>query len=166
VNVDFAFQNGGNIRAEIPAGDVTKEHILTVLPFENYNYVVTLKGTDVIDLFNFIGTINQGAGGFPQVSKEVRYTVTYDDKGANGKLTGLTINGASVDPNRIYKIATNDYLAEGGDGYEALTRSTDTFNTSMLLSDVVVDYARTLPQPLNPAALTDGRITVVGGATP
>jgi 5'-nucleotidase/UDP-sugar diphosphatase len=166
VNVDFAFQNGGNIRAEVPAGDVTKETILTVLPFENYNYVLTLKGTDVIALFDFIGTINQGAGGFPQMSKEVRYTVTYDDKGANGKLSGLTINDAAVDPVKVYKIATNDYLAGGGDGYVALTKSTDTYNTSMLLSDIVEEYAKTLPQPIDPATLTDGRLTVIGGATP
>ncbi|MDR3312473.1 MAG: 5'-nucleotidase C-terminal domain-containing protein [Spirochaetaceae bacterium] len=166
VPVDFAFQNGGNIRAEIPAGDVTREHILTVLPFENYTYVLTLKGSDVIALFDFVGTVNQGAGGFLQVSKEVRYTLTFDGQGKNGALTNLTISGVPVDPNRLYKIATNDYLAGGGDGYTVLTRSTDTYNTSMLLSDVVVEYARTLPQPVNPAALTDGRITVAGGTAP
>jgi 5'-nucleotidase/UDP-sugar diphosphatase len=118
-----------------------------------------LKGSDVIELFDFIGTIKQGAGGFPQVSKEVRYTITIDaDK--NGAISGVTINGSAIDPNKTYKIATNDYLANGGDGYTVLQRSTDTLNTSMLLSDIVVDYAKTLPQPVSPAL--DGRITVTG----
>ena len=81
VEADFALTNGGNIRAALPAGDVTKENIMTVLPFENYIYVVSLSGQDVIDLFNFIASIPQGAGGFAQVSREVRYTITYDENG-------------------------------------------------------------------------------------
>ncbi len=163
VAADFAFHNGGNIRAELPAGDVTKENIMTVLPFENYVYVLTLNGSDVVDLFNFIGSIKQGAGAFAQMSKEVRYTITYDASG-NGTVSGVTINGKAIDPAKTYRVATNDYLAGGGDGYTVLTRSIDTYNTSMLLSDVVIDYVQTLPQPVAPA--TDGRITIVGGVEP
>ena len=163
VEADFALTNGGNIRAALPAGDVTKENIMTVLPFENYIYVVSLSGQDVIDLFNFIASIPQGAGGFAQVSREVRYTITYDENGS-GTISDLTINGEAVDPSRTYRIVTNDYLAGGGDGYTALTRSTDTYNTSMQLSDIVIEYAQTLEQPVMPE--TDGRITIVGGTNP
>ncbi|MDR1866741.1 MAG: 5'-nucleotidase C-terminal domain-containing protein [Treponema sp.] len=162
VPVDFALQNGGGVRAELPAGDVTKEDILTMLPFDNYVYVVTLKGSDVIDLFNFIGSISQGNGGWAQVSKEARYTITYAD--GTGTISEVTINGQPIDPNKTYKIATNDYMAGGGDGYTALTRSIDTFNTSMLINDIVIEYAKTLPQPVEPT--TDGRITVIGGIEP
>jgi hypothetical protein len=42
--------------------------------------------------------------------------------------------------------------------------TTDILNTSMWLADVVVEYAKTLPQPIAPA--TDGRLTVIGGVTP
>jgi 5'-nucleotidase/UDP-sugar diphosphatase len=163
VPVDFSFHNGGNVRAALPAGDVTKEQIMTMLPFDNYIYVVSLKGSDLIELFNFIGSVKQGAGGWAQMSKEVKYTITIDARG-NGKISGVTINGEPIDPNRTYKIATNDYLAKGGDAYAALTKSLDTFNTSMTLTDVVIDYVQTLPQPVQPA--TDGRITVIGGVDP
>ena len=161
VKVDFGFTNGGNIRASLPKGDVTRENILTVLPFENYVYVVTLKGSDVIDLFNFIGSINQGAGGFAQVSKEVSYTITYDETGMNGEISNVLINGKEIDPTATYKIAVNDYLAGGGDGYEALTKSIDTFNTSMLMSDIVIEYAKSLGTPISPK--TENRITIIGG---
>ena len=163
VYVDFAIQNGGTIRSRLPAGVVTKGDILTMLPFENYIYVLSLKGEDVIELFEYIGTVKQGAGGFPQFSKEVSYTLKYDQQG-NGKVTDLLIDGQPIVPSAIYSIATNDYLAGGGDGYEVFKKCIDSYNTSMLLSEAVVEYAKTLPQPVQPSK--DGRIKVVGGIQP
>ena len=163
VYVDFAIQNGGTIRSRLPAGVVTKGDILTMLPFENYIYVLSLKGEDVIELFEYIGTVKQGAGGFPLFSKEVSYTLKYDQQG-NGKVTDLLIDGQPIVPSAIYSIATNDYLAGGGDGYEVFKKCIDSYNTSMLLSEAVVEYAKTLPQPVQPSK--DGRIKVVGGIQP
>jgi 5'-nucleotidase/UDP-sugar diphosphatase len=161
-HIDFAFHNGGNIRAELPKGPITQEQILTILPFENYLYIVSLKGEDVIELFNFIATVPQGAGGFAQVSGDVRYTIDYT--GGAGVLKDLTIGGAPVDPNKTYRFCTNDYLLGGGDGYTVLTRSQDPFNTSLLLSYVVIEYIRSQNGIISPS--TDGRLTVIGGVQP
>ena len=161
VTVDFGFINGGHIRTSLPKGDVTRENILSVLPFENYLYVVTLTGSDLISLFNHIASINQGAGGFPQVSKEISYTITYDENGMKGEISNILINGEKINPEKNYKIAVSNYLANGGDGYEILTKSIDTFNTSMLISDVVIDYAKTFKTAISPT--TDERITIIGG---
>jgi 5'-nucleotidase/UDP-sugar diphosphatase len=163
-NIDFAFHNGGNIRAELPKGPITQEQILTILPFENYLYIVSLKGSGIIELFNFIGTVPQGAGGFPQFSKEVRYTIDKSAGQDKGEIKDLTIGGAPVDPNKTYRFCTNDYLLKGGDGYVALTKSQDPFNTSLLLSYVVIEYIRSQNGVITPS--TDGRLTVIGGATP
>jgi 5'-nucleotidase/UDP-sugar diphosphatase len=159
--LDFALHNGGGIRAELPAGPITQEQVLTVMPFENYLFIASLKGSDVLALFDFIATIPQGAGGFPQFSKEVRYTL--DLTGGSGKITGLTIGGAPIAPDKLYRFCTNDYMLRGGDGYEALTRSNDPFNTSLLLSYVVGEYIKS-QGTITPA--TDGRMTVIGGVTP
>lgn len=161
--IDFGFTNGGNIRAELPAGDITMRDIATVLPFDNWLYVLSMKGSDVISLFEFIGSISQGAGGFAQMSKEVNYTITYDSKGQNGKISDVTINGEAIDPNKTYKVLTNDYLAGGGDGYTVLTKSMDTYNSSVTLRDSVIAYIKQLPKPLNPDTFVDGRITIKGG---
>jgi 5'-nucleotidase/UDP-sugar diphosphatase len=159
-NIDFAFHNGGNMRAELPKGPLTREQILTVLPFENYLYIVSLKGSQIIEFFNFIATIPQGAGGFPQFSKEVRYTLNVPEK----TVTNLTIGGAPVDPNKTYRFCTNDYLLGGGDGYVILTQSQNPLNTSLLLSYVVIEYIASQKGIITPAL--DGRMTVVGGVTP
>jgi 5'-nucleotidase/UDP-sugar diphosphatase len=160
--IDFAFHNGGNIRASLPKGSLTQEQILTVLPFENYLYIVSLKGSQVLELFNFIATIQQGAGGFPQFSKEVRYTLDYT--GGTRRVSGLTIGGAPVDPDKTYRFCTNDYLLGGGDGYTVLTGSENPFNTSLLLSYVVVEYIKSQGGVITPSL--DGRLSVIGGETP
>ena len=161
--IDFAITNGGGIRAALPAGNVTMRDITTVLPFDNYLYVLTLSGSDVIKLFEFVGTVNQGAGAFPQVSKEVSFTATYDAAGKNGKVSDVKINGKPVDPKATYKVLTNDYMAGGGDGYVVLKSSTDTFNTSCTLRDAIIEYFKVLPSPVDPASFKTGRITVKGG---
>ncbi|MCL2007268.1 MAG: 5'-nucleotidase C-terminal domain-containing protein [Treponema sp.] len=158
--LDFAFHNGGNMRAELRAGPLTREDILTVLPFENYLYIVSLRGSELIELFNFIATIPQGAGGFPQFSSEVRYTLDIPSQ----RITNLTVGGAPIDPNRIYRFCTNDFLLSGGDGYTVLTRATNPYDTSLLLSYVVIEYIASRGGTITPA--TDGRMTVVGGVVP
>ncbi|MDR1587127.1 MAG: 5'-nucleotidase C-terminal domain-containing protein [Treponema sp.] len=159
--IDFAFHNGGNIRAELPGGPITQERILTILPFENYLYIVSLRGSEIIELFDFIATIQQGAGGFPQFSGEVRYTI---DKTSGGRIKDLTIGGAPVDPNRTYRFCTNDYILGGGDGYVVMKKVQDPFNTSLLLSYVVGEYIKARGGIISPS--TDGRLTVIGGLTP
>ena len=161
--IDFAITNGGGIRAALPAGNVTMRDISTVLPFDNYLYVLTLKGSDVIKLFDFIGTVNQGAGAFPQVSKEVSFVATYDSSGKNGKVSDVKINGKPIDENDMYKILTNDYMAGGGDGYVIFKSSIDTFNTSCTLRDAIIEYFKVLPSPVDPNSFETGRITVKGG---
>jgi 5'-nucleotidase/UDP-sugar diphosphatase len=96
------------------------------------------------------------------VSKEVRYTIDYS--GGQGRLTALTVNGEPVDPNRTYRFCTNDYILGGGDGYEVMKRAQDPFNTSLLLSYVVVEYIKAQNGIITPAL--DGRLTVIGGVTP
>jgi 5'-nucleotidase/UDP-sugar diphosphatase len=163
-DIDFAFHNGGNIRAALPKGPITQESILTLLPFENYLFIVSLKGSDIIELFNFIGTIPQGAGGFPQFSKELRYTIDKSAGQDKGVVKDLTIGGLPVDPARTYRFCTNDYLLGGGDGYTILTKSENPFNTSLLLSYVVIEYIRSQGGVISPSL--DGRLTLIGGTEP
>jgi len=159
-NLDFAFHNSGNIRAGLNKGDITREQILTILPFENYLYIVSLKGSEIIEFFDVIAHIPQGAGGFPQFSKEVRYTV---DKQSD-VIKELTIGGSPVDLDKTYRFCTNDFLLGGGDGYTILEKSADRYNTSQLLSNVVMEYIRARGESVRP--VTDGRLTVLGGSKP
>lgn len=158
--VDFSFTNGGNIRTELPKGPITREQISTVLPFDNWIYLTTMKGDQVIRLFQFIATIPQGAGGWAQVSSGVRYTIDYTGSDGKGVLKDLRIGGKPVDPQALYTFATNDYLMAGGDGYTVLADNVSSWNTSTTLRDIVIAYAAA-KKILVP--LVDGRIKILGG---
>jgi len=117
-----------------------------------------MTGLQIIKLFDFMATIPQGNGGFPQVSGDVRFTI--DKTSGNGVIKDLTIGGKSVDPNRVYRFCTNDYILGGGDGYTPMLDAADRLNTSILLSYVVTEYIKA-NKSIKPA--TDGRMTIIGG---
>ena len=112
---DFGVYNYGGIRAALPAGDVTLGDVLDVAPFENKICFGTLKGSDVLALFQqFMGMGGQG------VSHGVR--IVYDK---NLQLRSAAINGKPVDPEASYRFVTIDYVAQGNDKMEAFQRKTD-----------------------------------------
>ena len=134
-NVEFAFQNGGGVRTTLPDGEIQKSTIYEVLPFDNSVAVSTMKGSDVIALFDRTPeTVGQGA--MPQVSDGVKLVID----SASGTVKSLSINGAPVDPDRMYKIATNSYLAAGGDGYTVFTKAVDVYDMAMMQRDVFIDW--------------------------
>ena len=159
--VDFVFSNGGIFRAGIPQGAITKEDVNSCLPFSNTLIIVEMKGADVVDFFNYVASIYQTSGAFGQVSKQVRYTITYNN-GVDGKISDLTIGGNPVDPERIYKFAVNNYIYSGGDGYDILKqRAIKAVDLNILVTDAVIETLKQSKQPVAPAL--DGRIVVRGG---
>ena len=133
---DFAIQNGGGIRADIPDGEIAKKVLYEVLPFDNSVMVVELRGTDVAALFDYIATIPNGKGAFAQVSEGVSFTLDYE----TGKCENVMINGGPIDPNRTYRIVTNSYMAAGGDGYSVFKRAVSKYDTWAFQRDVVIEY--------------------------
>lgn len=156
LNVDFALINSGGIRTDLPAGDITKGAVLSVLPFNNELEIVAMKGREVRRLFDFVAAVFPGDGAFAVVSREVQ--VEYDREAK--KVLSLFINGQPVEEERIYYVATCDYVAAGKDGYAVVFDSTTSREkTSCLLSAVVMEYIQ-MQGIISPQ--TDGRIQVAG----
>jgi 5'-nucleotidase/UDP-sugar diphosphatase len=156
MNPDFGMVTGGTIRTDLPAKDLLLKDVYAVLPFDNTMYLVTLKGTDVQALFDYIATIKQGNGAFPQVSDGVSFTINYDKKTCENILIG----GKPIDPNKDYKIATDSYHATGGDGYNVFKNSTRAYDSSVWMRDAFVAYLKSLNAPIAPVDAK--RITIVG----
>lgn len=152
-DIDFAFQNGGGIRATLGSGDIKKKTIYEVLPFDNSITMVALKGYDVIALFDQAAG-NVGKGAMPQVSEGVSFIINT----ATAKAENLMINNKPVDPSKVYKIALNSYLAAGGDGYKVFKKRIDFYDSSNMQRDAFIDYVIAKGGKITPK--TYGRITI------
>jgi 5'-nucleotidase/UDP-sugar diphosphatase len=108
--------------------------------------VLKMKGHQILQLFDYVATIENGKGAFPQVSKGVCFTINY----AAQRSENITIKGKPIDPERIYCIATNSYLAAGGDGYRILLEALDRYETSTFQRDALIDYIMNTRKKLTP----------------
>jgi 2',3'-cyclic-nucleotide 2'-phosphodiesterase (5'-nucleotidase family) len=125
---DAAIINGGGLRTSIKKGPVTVGNIYSVLPFNNYIVGIRLTGQQIRDTLEYgLSGIESKEGRFPQVAG---LTVTYSPGGEPGKrVRTIHVAGEPIDPSRRYIVATVDFLAAGGDGYqvfrEAIRQSPD-----------------------------------------
>jgi 2',3'-cyclic-nucleotide 2'-phosphodiesterase (5'-nucleotidase family) len=122
VGADIAITNGGGIRGDrqYPAGvRLTRGDILAELPFNNRTVKLELSGRAILEaLENGFSQVDAGAGRFPQVSC-LLVTADYS-KPAGSRVAAVTIAGVPLDPDKTYTLATNDFMARGGDGYTML----------------------------------------------
>lgn len=133
-DVDFGMINIGGVRRGLKAGDITEGQILMMLPFNNKIEVLNVSGKDLIENFN----IMVGSGRGASVSSDI--DVTYDP--ATKKCTEILLNGKPIDPNKTYRLATIDYLANGGDYMEPLTRGRKVATSPNKLSTDFLKYLR------------------------
>lgn len=146
----FAVYNMGGIRAALSKGKVTIGDVVDVAPFENKLCLLTLKGSDVLELFAQIASVG-GEG----VSKGVALVID-----ANRQLVSATLNGKPIDPNADYRIATLDYLAQGNDKLEAMKKHTNLLSPQTEDNNVrfiIMDYFRAHKTV---DATTEGRIII------
>jgi 2',3'-cyclic-nucleotide 2'-phosphodiesterase (5'-nucleotidase family) len=131
--VDLAIFNRGSLRRGLPKGDVTEGMIIMMQPFNNSIEVLEVKGSDLIENFNIM-TLTKGNG----VSENV--DITFDDE--THTCTSILIDGKAIDANRTYRVATIDYLANGGDYMQPLTRGTKIARTKDIIGTELLSWLR------------------------
>ena len=162
--VTIAIQNGGGLRASIDAGTVTMGEALTVLPFQNTLATFKLKGSEIVTaLENGLSQIEEGAGRFPQVSG-LKYSFD-KSKPAGSRVVSVEVKDGdgfvALDPEKLYGVATNNYMRAGGDGYKIFASAgQNAYDFGPGLETVLADFIAK-NSPYKP--YTDGRITEVAG---
>jgi len=144
VGAEIGLANGGGIRGDrtYDAGaTLTRKDVLSELPFGNVTVVLGLTGAHLLEaLENGVSRVEDTAGRFPQVSG---VSFVFDRaKAAGSRVSNVMVNGQALDTARVYKVATNDYIAGGGDGYAALKQGKVLIDKSgaTLMATMVMDY--------------------------
>jgi 2',3'-cyclic-nucleotide 2'-phosphodiesterase (5'-nucleotidase family) len=141
---DIALMNGGGIRESIPQGDVNLYKIGKALPFINSLVTIEVRGDKIYSSLErgIRQYPNSGAnGGFLQVSG-MKYVFDASKPAGKRIVSVTTSDGKELDKDKTYKVATNDYLYNGGDGYEELVDA-KLLSRGELLKDVLTKYIKT-----------------------
>ena len=149
--IDIALTNKGGLRSEISAGVVTFGDVYNVFPFENKLAVVTLSGEHLLQLCREIASV----GG--EAVSGLTIVMTSD-----GELVTASVAGEPIEPQRIYLVATSDYLSQGNDKMTALALAVDCrVYDDITIRDLMVRYIKELTAAGKKiSASCDGRITI------
>lgn len=150
---DVALTNGGGIRASINIGDITVQDAISVFPFGNLVVVKEVTGQEIKQAIEHgIRNYPDAEGGFPHVAG---MSFTFDpSRNALERVTSLTIAGKPYDAKKTYLLATSDFLAAGGDGYDMFAEN-KVHGEYSSFDDILIKYIKK-HSPISPKI--EGRI--------
>lgn len=178
---DVAFVNGGGIRKDIAAGDITYGDIIAVHPFGNMLCMVEATGQEILDALEMsVSKLPGEFGGFLHVSGltytadlRVPTSVKLDENGLFASVDGarriqdVMVGGEPIDPQKTYTVAGHNYmLCDGGDGYTMFADNTLLRDSVMIDNQVLINYIVDELGGTVGDAYADpygaGRITIIG----
>jgi 2',3'-cyclic-nucleotide 2'-phosphodiesterase (5'-nucleotidase family) len=143
-DAEIAITNGGGIRSGrvYPAGStITRRDVMAELPFNNHIAVLELTGKSVrAAIENGVSYLPRAAGRFPQVSG---LKVVIDPSRPVGqRVLSVETGGKPLDDSHIYRVATNDFMSRGGDGYEMFNNVREIVpgHDGPLMTNAVIEY--------------------------
>tara|TARA_R110002049_G_scaffold23781_5_gene84572 strand:+ start:21064 stop:22620 length:1557 start_codon:yes stop_codon:yes gene_type:complete len=154
--IEVAIANSGGLRSSIDAGEVTMGEVLTVLPFQNTLSTFQVDGATLLAaLENGVSQHEEAAGRFPQVAG---MTFAFDPKAeAGSRISDVTVGGAPLDEAKVYGVVSNNYVRNGGDGYEMFKSAANAYDFGPDLADVTAEF---LAKDGVYTPYTDGRIVM------
>jgi 5'-nucleotidase / UDP-sugar diphosphatase len=158
---EIALVNGGGLRGNRiypPGSPITRRDVLAELPFGNKALLLDIAGSDLKEaLEQSLARAEGQSGAFPHVSGlTVHADVT---RPVGDRITSVMVNGEPLAEQARYKLATNDFLARGGDGLRALERARMLIQPSEaeLLADHMIAYVSSQGTV---APVLEGRVVV------
>jgi len=130
VRPDASYVNYGGLRASLPQGEITVGKIFELMPFENEVVLIKVSGETILRMAERIAA--RGGEGVAGMKLGIR----------DGKVSNLLIEGKPVNPSGSYWLATNDYIASGGDQMGMFSDATDRVNTNLKIRDVLIETLR------------------------
>jgi 2',3'-cyclic-nucleotide 2'-phosphodiesterase (5'-nucleotidase family) len=152
---DVAIMNNGGIRTELRAGAATYGSLFEIQPFGNTLYSLTMTGAQLR------GLLEEMLSKSPVDDHVSGLTIRYDPSRPEGsRIVSATLaDGTPLSDTRDYNVIMNDFLATGGEGYNAGGLASASRPLNIVDLDALIDYLRTLPAPIR--APTEIRIAPV-----
>ena len=144
-SVDICLLNNGGIRSIINKGNITTRTAFELMPFENNLVVVSLKGEQILEIVNYIIKEKK-----PHPLAGLTFTIDKNDIAKD-----ILVQKQPLDLQKIYFVATNDYLYNGGDNMNFFKKAIQLYDLDYKVRNVWIDYFKeidTIP------VLTDIRI--------
>ncbi|HAJ32467.1 MAG TPA: hypothetical protein DCK79_03740 [Candidatus Atribacteria bacterium] len=133
--VQIAMTNGGGLRTNIPAGEITAGKLYEVMPFDNTLYTMKLSGADVKANIEH-GIMNEDIGWIQIAGVKVTYNPNAE---AGNRITSMVLeDGTPVEMDKYYTVVTNDFMFTGGDKYN-FENSKDGLNTFIPIRDALME---------------------------
>jgi len=164
MKADIGFENGGGIRNDIAAGDITYGDIIGMLPYDNTLRRIAATGQQVQDMLTCCtAKVPELDGNFPQCSG-LRFTV-HSKSHTVSNIEVLQENGqyAPLDLHHTYSVALTDYNHEGGGFFDSFKKCPVLFESSLRYYEALSDYLRNVQggRMSKSYAQPQGRICIV-----
>ena len=133
--VQIAMTNGGGLRTDVPAGEITAGKLYEVMPFDNTLYTMKLSGADVKANIEH-GIMNDDIGWVQIAGVRVTYNPGAE---AGNRITSMVLeDGTPVEMDKYYTVVTNDFMFTGGDKYD-FKNSKDGLDTFVPIRDALME---------------------------
>ena len=129
-NIDMVLLNHGGIRANLPKGNITTKTAYSLMPFENSVVVTALKGSVILEMTNYLKSFKKA---HPISGLELVLN-------ADNSYRKILVGGKSVESEKTYYVATNDYLYKGGDRMDFFKKSDTLYDLNYKIRNVLLDY--------------------------
>lgn len=123
---DVSFFNYGGIRTSVPKGEITVGKIFELMPFENELVFIELTGNNMKAFLDYVA----GHGG--DCVGGARFTISGD------KAENISIGGEMFNAEKSYWLATNDYVAAGGDGLSMFQNSLSFVDSDIKIRELII----------------------------
>lgn len=162
-DTDVAITNNGGIRVGISAGEITSRDIFTVDPFGNVVTIIEMTGHELKDIlaYSFHRSLNDYGPQIDLQTSGLNYIIYTDEEGLYAD-SELFIHGETMDLDQTYTIATNNFIVDGGDGYD-FSRATILQEDQGQVTQALIQYIQevTAQEGAVDYAPTEGRIQLL-----
>lgn len=135
VNADMAFQNAGGVRNVLNEGNIKLRDVYQIMPFENTIVTLKMTGNNIYELMK--DNIRANRTSMYVSGIEVKYKINSEGK---AEIVEITKDGKIIEPNKVYTVATNNYLTEGGSGGRAFKNAIEKTDTMISVRDAMIEW--------------------------